>query len=59
MIRIIKTSAFSTGYQLSPVIWDGNIEGGRRAGRGIYPYRVSVRAENGEIAGASGRMIIL
>ncbi len=59
MIRIIKTSAYSTGYQLSPVIWDGNIEGGKRAGRGIYPYRVTVRAENGETAVASGRMVIL
>jgi hypothetical protein len=59
IIRIIKSSAFSTGYQLSPVIWDGNTEGGRRAGRGVYPYRVTVRAGNGETAEASGRMIIL
>jgi Peptidase family C25 len=58
-IRIIKTTIYSTGYQLSPIVWDGNSESGQRAGRGIYPYRISVRTGSGEIATASGRMIIL
>jgi hypothetical protein len=59
IIRIIKTTLYSTGYQISPVEWDGNIESGKRAGRGIYPYRVSVRTGGGESAESSGRMIIL
>ena len=59
MVRIIKEQTYSTGYQLSPITWDGKSEDGQRVGRGIYPYRVMVTAENGETAVSSGRMIIL
>lgn len=59
IIRIIKEDTYSDGFQLSPVTWDGNSEEGRRVGKGIYPYRVSVTSENGETAVGSGRMIIL
>jgi hypothetical protein len=58
-IRILKTTMYSTGYQLEPVIWDGKTESGQRAGRGIYPFRLSIRTDGGEIATESGRMIIL
>ncbi len=59
IIRIIETSVTATGYKLPPVTWDGNAEGGRKVGRGLYPYSVTVSTENGEIARASGRMVIL
>jgi hypothetical protein len=59
IIRTIRSVATTSGYQLSPIIWDGNTEGGRRAGKGIYPYNVSVLTPEGEKAVASGRMIIL
>lgn len=59
IIKIIKTKVPSTGYTLPPVIWDGNDDGGKRVGRGIYPYTVIVSTGNGETARASGRMIIL
>jgi hypothetical protein len=59
MIRIIKSSVYSSGYQLSPVTWDGADTGGKRVGRGIYPYRVTVRTERGETASTSGRLVIL
>jgi len=59
IIKIIKTKADPTGYTLPPVVWDGNDEGGRRVGRGIYPYTVTVITGSGETARVSGRMIIL
>jgi len=59
IIRIIKEEAYSTGYQLSPITWDGKSEDGHRVGRGIYPYRITVRTKSGETAVSSGRMIIL
>lgn len=58
-IRILRTSIYSAGYQLEPVVWDGNTESGQRVGRGIYPYRITVRSAGGEVAYGSGRMIIL
>jgi hypothetical protein len=59
IIKIIQQSVPSTGYKLPPIEWDGNTDGGKRVGRGIYPYSVTISTENGESARASGRMIIL
>jgi hypothetical protein len=59
IIRIINTRVTPTGYTLPPVIWDGKDEGGRRAGRGMYPYSVTITTKNGETVKASGRFIIL
>jgi hypothetical protein len=59
LIKILKTKVAPMGYTLPPVIWDGNDDGGRRAGKGVYPYTVTIIAGNNERAMASGRMIIL
>jgi hypothetical protein len=59
IIKIIKTKVESTGYNLPPVVWDGNDEGGKKVAGGIYPYTVTIITGNGETARSSGRMIIL
>jgi hypothetical protein len=59
MIKVITSTVTATGYKLSPIIWDGNEDGGRKVTRGIYPYSITVSSENGEVAKASGRMVIL
>ena len=59
IIRIIKTRVEPAGYTLPPVNWDGNDEGGRRVGKGMYPYTVTIVTGNGDVARATGRMIIL
>jgi flagellar hook assembly protein FlgD len=58
-LRIIRTTEITSGYQLSPIIWDGKSEEGSRVGKGIYIYRISVVTPDGEKASASGRIIIL
>lgn len=58
LIKVLKESAFATGYQIYPIEWDGTVTGGIKAGRGIYPYRMTVVSRNGETATISGRMII-
>jgi hypothetical protein len=58
-IRMIKTNVTPAGYMLPPVTWDGNTASGKKAGRGIYLYRYSVRTREGEKTWISGRMIIL
>jgi hypothetical protein len=59
IIKIIRTKVESTGYNLPPVVWDGNDEGGRKVAGGIYPYTVTIITGKGETARSSGRMIIL
>jgi hypothetical protein len=59
IIRKIKTSSVSSGFVLTPVVWDGTLEGGKRAGRGIYPFTVTITTVDGETAVAYSRMIIL
>jgi len=59
LVRILKSSEYAEGYQLAPVLWDGNNSGGTRVEKGIYPYRVTVSTMEGEKAAASGRIVIL
>ena len=59
LIKIITTSLPSTGYRLTPIIWDGLDDGGKKVGRGIYPYSFVITTGKGEMSKASGRMIIL
>ncbi len=59
IIRTILSRVESTGYTLPPVVWDGKDQGGRKAGKGVYPYTVTITTSGGESARAAGRMIIL
>jgi hypothetical protein len=59
MIRILQTKTVSDGYTMPPLTWNGTDEGGQKAGKGMYPYTVTITTSNGERAVASGRMIIL
>ncbi len=59
LINIIETKLYSSGFLLPPIIWDGRSSNGSKAGRGIYPYTVTISTGKGERAKASGRMIIL
>ncbi|HCI55403.1 MAG TPA: type IX secretion system sortase PorU [Bacteroidales bacterium] len=58
-VKIINEKLIATGYRLPPIFWDGTLEGGKRAGRGIYNYVVIVKTDKGEISRSSGRMVIL
>ncbi|HQK70687.1 MAG TPA: type IX secretion system sortase PorU [Bacteroidales bacterium] len=58
-VKILEENLTSTGYRLPPIYWDGTIEGGKKAGRGIYAYVVTIKTGDGETARASGRLIIL
>lgn len=59
IVRILKSDEQSTGFQLHPIYWDGNDEGGERVSKGMYIYKVTVSDDNGETCTLSGRMIIL
>ena len=59
VVRILKVRVPTTGYTIPPIVWDGNSENGTKVGKGMFPYTITVTAEDGETARASGRMIIL
>ena len=59
LIKVISTTVPSSGYTIPPVYWDGLSDGGNKVVRGIYPYKIIVKTETGEIASESGRLIIL
>ena len=59
IIKIIRTKVTPNGYTLPAVVWNGTDDGGRKVGRGLYPYTVTILTGNGEISRISGRMIIL
>ncbi|HQG76382.1 MAG TPA: type IX secretion system sortase PorU [Bacteroidales bacterium] len=59
LVCILREYSLTSGYVTEPVIWDGRFSNGNKAGKGIYPYRVTLKAANGETATISGKMIIL
>jgi hypothetical protein len=59
LMKVINTSVSSAGYKIPPIYWNGLSDGGKKVGRGIYPYKIVVKTEDNEITTASGRLIIL
>lgn len=59
LLKVIKSTVPASGYTFPPVIWDGTVERGEKAGKGVYPYSITARTTSGEIARAAGKMIIL
>ncbi len=57
-IKVIEEIITATGYRLPPLLWDGTTENGKKAGRGIYSYVMTIRTEKGESARAAGRLIL-
>jgi hypothetical protein len=59
LVRTLRKLSSTEGYVTEPVEWDGKFDNGNRADRGMYPYRVTLKAGNSETATISGKMIIL
>ncbi|MFN8208692.1 MAG: type IX secretion system sortase PorU [Bacteroidales bacterium] len=47
------------GFSSEPMIWDGRDGNGARVREGIYLYRIRVNGEDGQMAGKSGKLVIL
>jgi hypothetical protein len=59
LVKTIETTSFTTGFKPDPIPWDGLDDYGDRIGRGVYLYRVRIRAENGQSAEKYERLVIL
>ena len=59
LIKTIETTVNSTGNRVGPIQWDGKDDFGNFIGRGVYFYRVKVRADNGKVVNKFQKLVIL
>jgi Peptidase family C25. len=59
LIKTIETTISSSGNRVGPIQWDGKDDFGNSIGRGVYFYRVKVRADNGETVNKFQKLVIL
>jgi hypothetical protein len=60
--RVVKTidgQFNSSGFRIGPIDWDGLDDFGDKIGKGVYVYRVMVKAPTGEIADKFEKLVIL
>lgn len=58
-IKTITRTINTPGNRSIELAWDGKDEWGEKVGRGIYIYRISIKAANGKTARQWGKMAIL
>jgi flagellar hook assembly protein FlgD len=58
LLRTLQQSFFSEGFTSGAFDWDGRDANGNRMDAGIYPYRMILRTEKGQIAWQTSRMVI-
>jgi hypothetical protein len=56
-VDVMQFTSVSSGKNSTPVRWDP-LERGVRLRNGIYPYRVTIRSREGELASGSGKLMI-
>jgi hypothetical protein len=59
LIKTIETTVNSIGNRVGPIQWDGKDDFGNSIGRGVYFYRVKVRADNGKTVNKFQKLVIL
>ncbi|MCY1633116.1 type IX secretion system sortase PorU [Marinifilum sp. D737] len=59
LIKTIETTIGSSGNRVGPIQWDGKDDFGNSIGRGVYFYRVKVRADNGKTVNKFQKLVIL
>jgi len=56
---ITQSQAYSGGYRVGPIYWNGTDSRGSRLGRGIYICRLSVKTSSGYAASLQHKLVIL
>ena len=58
LLRSVQQSFFSEGYTSGEFDWDGNDANGNRVRAGIYPYRIILRTEKGQMVWQPAKMAV-
>ncbi len=59
VVKTIDGTYNSKGFRLGPINWNGLDEFGDKIGKGVYVYKVYVKAPNGDIADKFEKLVIL
>jgi len=59
LIKTIDEFVMTDGYRSDPIYWNGLDDFGDRIGRGVYIYKVRVRAQDGSFAEKLEKLVIL
>jgi flagellar hook assembly protein FlgD len=59
LIKSITQTINTAGNRSNEVVWDGRDDLGSKLARGVYIYRLKVRASNGKTAEKWERLVIL
>ncbi len=59
LVKTIQQDILSDSYRVDNIKWDGLDDFGDRIGRGVYVYKVQVRAEDGASAHQFEKLVIL
>jgi hypothetical protein len=59
LVKTIERQLTATGYRCGPFEWDGLDDFGSRIGRGVYIYRLKVRANSGQTIEKFEKLVIL
>lgn len=59
LVKTIQKDIVSESYRVDNISWDGLDDFGDRIGRGVYVYKVDVRAEDGATAQQFEKLVIL
>ncbi len=59
MVKTIDSRLNSSGFRVGPINWDGKDDFGEKIGRGVYFYRVKLKAENGTNTVKYQKLLIL
>ena len=59
LVKTIDRYSLCNGYRSDPIDWDGKDEYGDDIGRGVYIYRLKVRAADGDVAEKYEKLVIL
>lgn len=59
LIKTIDRYSLCNGYRSDPIDWDGTDDFGDNIGKGVYIYRLKVRASDGDFAEKYEKLVIL
>ncbi|MDF1672224.1 MAG: type IX secretion system sortase PorU [Vicingaceae bacterium] len=59
LVKTLEKHILNEGYHSTSITWDGLDEYGDKIGRGVYIYRLKVRAENYSVAEKYEKLVIL